>query len=204
MFKNIGNIDYFQKNKKIVLSLIGISFLTGAAVIDKDVPGQEIADAHRIRSVEKLSIPPRIRSVEKLDIPPYSVVPKDKLSQIKSKNAPKAFLYGGWVSVGNISGYDVKYRSFAVGSDYVYQILGTSGTSQLGFGCFCANNSTKLTWKGAVNSACDAANPNTPLKLDNPVMGIYSIPGVPIPDGSCCKSAPRVGTALIPGLPNCS
>jgi hypothetical protein len=144
--KNLGNIGYFQKNKKMVLSLVGAGLLLESAV---------------------------------------------------------AY---GWISVGSISGYNVKYRTFAVGSSYVYQILGTSATdgSQLGFACFCANVNTVKTWKGAINSACDAANPNTPLKLDDPVMGAYKIYNVPIPAGACCKSAPRVGTTFIPGLPNCS
>lgn len=145
MCKNLGNVGYFQKSKKMVLSLVGAGLLLESAV---------------------------------------------------------AF---GWVSVGSISGYDVKYRRFARGSDYVYQIIGTSTIdgSQLGFGCFCANNSTKLTWQGGVNSSCDAANPNTPVKLDDPIMGSYSIAGVPIPGGACCKSVPRVGTTNIPGLPPC-
>ncbi|WP_442498956.1 hypothetical protein [Methylobacter sp. sgz302048] len=191
MLKGRGNINYFQKNKKIVLSFISVGFLTGAAVIDKDVPGREVADVHRIHPSEKLKVPP------------HRVVPKDKLSPVKPKNEPRALLYDGWVSVGNISGYDVKYRKFAVGSDYIYQILGTSGASQLGFACFCANINGTKNWRGEANSACDATNPNSPLKLDNPVMGIYRVYNVNIPDGSCCKSAPRVGTTFIPGLTPC-
>jgi hypothetical protein len=193
MLKNSGNIDYFQKNKKIVLSFISLSFFTGAAVIDKDVPGREIADVHRIHPGEKLKAPP------------HRIVPKDKLPSIKSKNKPMALLYNSWVTVGNISGYDVKYRSFAISSGDIYQILGTSTSdgSQLGFACFCANVNTAKTWKGSVNSACDAANPNTPVKLDNAIMGSYKVYNVPIPDGSCCKSVPRVGTTNIPGLPPC-
>ncbi|WP_027160042.1 hypothetical protein [Methylobacter luteus] len=193
MSKNIGNINYIQKNKTIVLSLIGVGFLTGAAVIDKVVPGQEIADAHRIRSVEKLNVPP------------YSVVPKDKLLQIKPKNEPMALIYNGWVNAGTVSGYNVQYRTITTASDVIYQILGTSTLdgSQLGFACFCANNNTKLIWEGMANSACAAANPNTPVKLDNAIMGSYKVYNVPIPDGSCCKSVPRVGTTNIPGLPPC-
>ncbi|MGJ0489453.1 hypothetical protein [Methylobacter sp.] len=146
MCKNLGNIGYFQKNKKTVLSLVGAGLLLESAV---------------------------------------------------------AY---GWISVGNISGYNVQYRRFAIGSDYIYQILGTSSTdgSQLGFGCICANVNTAKTWKGISNSVCDAANPNTPAKLDNAIMGSYKVYNVPIPDGACCKSAPRVGTTFIPGLPNCS
>jgi hypothetical protein len=209
MSRNVGSLNYFQKNKKIILSFIGvvgIGFLTGAAVIDKDVPGQETADAHRIRSVEKPDIPPRIRSVEKLNIPPYSVVPKDKLSQIKSKNKSMALLSNGWIDSGSVSGYNVQYRTITVGSDVIYQILGTSSLngSQLGFACFCANSNTVKTWKGGINSACDTANPNSPVNLDNPIMGSYKVYNVPIPDGACCKSAPRVGATLIPGLPKCS
>ncbi|MGJ0428648.1 hypothetical protein [Methylobacter sp.] len=225
MFKNIGNSDYFQKNKKTVLSLVGISLLTGAAVTDRVVLSQEIADVHKIRPDEKHRTQPhpagledklsqtqeiidihKIRSDDKHRIPPRPVDIQDKLSRIKSKSQPRALLYNGWVSVGSISGYDVKYRQFAIGSDYIYQILGTSSSdgNQLGFACFCANSNTVKTWKGGVNSSCDAANPNTPVKLDNPIMGVYSIAGVPIPDGSCCKSAPRVGATLIPGLPKCS
>jgi hypothetical protein len=193
MFKNSGNINYIQKNKKIVLSLIGISFLTGAAVIDKVVSPQEISYANKLRADENLRISP------------HPVVPKDKLLQIKPKNEPMALLTDGWVPVGNISGYDVKYRKFAIGSDYMYQILGTSTSdgSQLGFGCICANINGTQTWKGAANSACGAANPNTPVILDNPIMGIYKIYNVPIPAGACCKSVPRVGTTNIPGLPPC-
>jgi hypothetical protein len=194
MSKNVGSLNYFQKNKKKVLSLIGVGFLTGAAVIDKDAPGQEeIADAHRIRSVEKLNIPP------------YSVVPKDKLSQIKSKNAPMAMLYDGWIYAGSVSGYNVKYRTITAGSEVIYQILGTSSTdgSQLGFACFCANVNTTKTWEGMTNSSCAVANPNTPVKLDNAIMGSYKVYNVPIPDGSCCKSVPRVGLTNIPGLPPC-
>ena len=194
MFKNIGNTDYFQKNKKTVLSLVGIGLLTGAAVTDRVVLSQEIADVHKIRSDEKHRIPPRPVDIQ------------DKLSRIKPKSQPRALLYNGWVSVGSISGYDVKYRQFAIGSDYIYQILGTSSSdgNQLGFACFCANSNTAKTWKGGVNSSCDSANPNSPLNLDNSIMGVYSIAGVPIPNGSCCKSVPRVGITNIPGLPKCS
>ncbi|MEF3073664.1 hypothetical protein V2P20_01355 [Methylobacter sp. Wu1] len=194
MFKNSGNTNYFQQNKKMVLSLVGISLLTGAAVTNRVVLSQEIADVYKIRPDEKLRVPP------------HRVVPKDKLLPVKPKGEPRALLYGGWINVGNISGYDVKYRQFAIGSDYIYQILGTSSSdgNQLGFACFCANSNTVKTWKGGVNSSCDAANPNTPVKLDNPIMGVYSIAGVPIPDGACCKAAPRVGATLIPGLPKCS
>jgi hypothetical protein len=191
MLKSRGNINYFQKNKKIVLSFIGVSFLTGAAVIDKDVPGREIADVHRIHPGEKLKVPP------------HRVVPKDKLLPVNPKNEPRALLYNGWVNAGTVSGYNVQYRTITTASSVIYQILGTSGASQLGFACFCANINGTKNWRGEANSACDAANPNSPLKLDNPVMGIYRIYNVNIPDGSCCKSVPRVGITNIPGLPPC-
>ncbi|MBF6648063.1 hypothetical protein [Methylobacter sp. BlB1] len=208
MFKNTGNTNLFQRNKKMLLGLIGVSFLTGAAVIDKDVSGQETAGRHRVNAAfTDKDVPGREiadRHRVRPDVPLHPVIPKDKLPLIEPKDEPMALLYDGWVSVGSISGYDVKYRKFAIGSDYIYQILGTSEANQLGFACFCANVNTAKTWKGAVNSSCDVANPNAPVKLDNAIMGIYKIYNVNIPDGSCCKSAPRVGLTAIPGLPPCS
>jgi hypothetical protein len=194
MFKNSENINYIQKNKEIVLSLIGVGFLTGAAVIDRVVPPQEIVDAHKIRPDEKLRISPHTDGL------------KNTLPPIKQEVKTMALLSSSWVYVGNISGYSVKYRTITKSSEVVYQILGTSTLdgSQLGFACFCVNVNTAKTWQGALNSSCDAANPNTPVKLDDPIMGVDKIYNVPIPAGACCKSAPRVGTTFIPGLPNCS
>jgi hypothetical protein len=191
MCKNIGNIGYFQKNKKKVLSLVGVGLLSGSAVIGSFFPYQEAAEVNNIPSDKKFRIPPHPIGIQ------------DKLFPIKPEVKPMALLSDGWVSVGNISGYDVKYRTITASSEVIYQILGTSGTSQLGFACICANINTKLIWEGMANSTCDAANPNTPVKLDDPIMGYYSIAGVPIPGGSCCKSVPRVGTTNIPGLPTC-
>jgi hypothetical protein len=138
--------------------------------------------------------------------PSYSDNIQDESYQTELESILSAASYNWGVPVGNISGYNVQYRRFAIGSDYIYQILGTSSTdgSQLGFACICANVNTVKTWRGVSNSACDAANPNTPLKLDDPVMGVYKVYNVPLPAGACCKSAPRVGTTFIPGLPNCS
>lgn len=190
MLKGRGNIDYFQKNKKIVLSFIGVSFLTGAAVIDKDVPGREIADVHRAHPDEKLKAPP------------HRVVPKDKLPLIKPKNKPMALLYNGWISLGKIGYYDVKYRSFGISSGYVYQFIGTYGTSQLGFGCICANINKTPTWKGMYDSQCStSAISDNPLDLgDVSIMGSYAISGIPIPGGACCRDLPRVDGTSIPGV----
>ena len=81
MFKNSENINYFQKNKIMVLSLIGIGFLTGAAVIDRGIPGRGIAGVYRVHPDEELRIPP------------HRVIPKDKLPPVKPKGEARALVW---------------------------------------------------------------------------------------------------------------
>ncbi|WAK01040.1 hypothetical protein [Methylobacter sp. YRD-M1] len=192
MCKNSGNIGYFQKNKKTVLSLITTALLSGSVVIGGIFSNQEIADVNTKPSDEKPRISPHIVDLQ------------DKLSQIKPEFGYKPMALvstNGWVSLGKIGNYDVKYRSFGISSGYIYQFIGTYGTSQLGFGCICANINGTQTWKGMIDSQCyTSASPDNPLDLGDGIMGSYSISGIPIPSGACCKSVPRVDSTSIPGV----
>jgi hypothetical protein len=188
MCENIENIGYFQKNKKTILSLVGAGLLSGAVVIGGFFPYQDVAEVNKM--------PPD----EKLQIPPHPIGMQDKLSPIMPRVKPMALLFDGWTSLGKIGNYDVKYRRFTSGLDYVYQFIGTYGASQLGFGCICANVSKTPRWQGMVDSQCDtSASLDNPLDLgDGSIMGSYSISGIPIPTGACCKSQPRVDGTPIP------
>lgn len=193
MFKNSGSMDYFQKNKKTVLGLISAVLLSGTAVIGDFFPYQEVDEVNKMPSENKIS------SEEKLRLPPHSVSQQEKLSRAKPKTMALTASYNGFNYLGTLDGYTVEYRTITTISGVIYQFLGTSGATQLGFGCFCAVVNGTKTWQGMSSSSCGPANPNVAIALNSQIMGSYSI-NVGMPGGACCKSVPKVGTTEIPGI----